>query len=124
MLRTIMRVLAILVLLGGLCSSVVAGFLLLTPSDEETLFEQKTREASEKYQQAQRATNVSERTRLLNESQEAARSARAWGEGARTRRAWYQAGMGAGIGSIFFGIVVFVLSFFARKREVAPAPAG
>ena len=121
MFRITMRVLAVLFLLVGLCSSGVAGYLLFTPSEEETLFEQKSKEASEKYQQAQTATSVSERARLLNESQEAARSARAWGEGARTRRAWYQLGLGSGIFSMFFGIVMFALSFLGRKRNVAPA---
>lgn len=121
MFRVILRVIAVLFLLGGLMTSAIAGYLLFTPSKEDTLYEQRLREMTEKYEQAQAAKSPAEKTRLLKESQEAAGWAKAWGEGARTRRKWHQLGMGVGVVVVFFGLVVFALTFVGRKARTAPA---
>jgi len=119
MFRIILRVLAVLFLLGGLLGSAVAGYLLIAPSEEDTLYEQKHKESVEKYEQAQAASSPAEKARLLKESQEARDSARAWGEGARARRVWPQLGLGAGVAVCFFSLLVFALSFIGRKRTSA-----
>jgi aromatic ring hydroxylase len=119
MLRIALRVLAVLALLAGLLASAVAGYLLLTPSDEETAYEQKYREMNEKYKQAQTARDSAERARLLKESEEAAGSAKVWAEGARTRRTWHIAGVSVGVALVFVSLVVFLLTFIGRRKTVA-----
>ena len=119
MLRIALRVLAVLALLAGLLVSAVAGYMLLTPSDEETTYEQKYREMSEKYQQAQAARDPVERARLLRESEAAAGSARVWAEGARTRRVWNIVGAVVGVVLVFGSLVVFLLTFIGRRKTVA-----
>ena len=121
MLRIALRALAALALLAGLLASAVAGYMLLTPSDEETTYEQKYREMNEKYKQAQAARDLAERARLLKESEEAAGSARVWAEGARARRMWSIAGVGVGVALVFGGLVVFLLTFVGRRKTVAAA---
>ncbi|HSS18895.1 MAG TPA: hypothetical protein VLL54_02365 [Pyrinomonadaceae bacterium] len=116
MIRIILRVLAVLFLLGGLLGSAVAAYLLLSPSEEETLYEQKQKESVAKYEQAQAATNPIEKAQLLKESEEAGDSARVWEEGARARRIWPQLGIGVGVVVCFFSIVIFGLTFIGRKR--------
>jgi|SRR5215813_986196 len=120
MFRVILRVFAILFLLGGLLSSTVAAYLLFTPSDEDTLYEQKIKEMDEKYRQALAARDPAERTRLLKESQDAESSAKAWGEGARVRRGWSQLGMGLSIVVVFVSFPVVILTFvIGRKASTA-----
>jgi hypothetical protein len=116
MFRIILRVLAVLFLLGGLLGSAVAGYLLMTPSDEDTLYEQKYKESVEKYEQAQAATSPAEKARLLKESEAAQSWAKEWGEGARVRRGWHQLGMGAGVGVCLFSFLVLGLTFIGRKK--------
>lgn len=119
MFRIILRVLAILFLLGGLLGSAVAGYLIMTPSEEDTLYEQKHKESVDKYEQSQAATSPAEKARLLKESREAQDSARVWGDGARARRVWHQLGLGVGVVVCFLSVLVFGLSFIGRKRPAA-----
>src|SRR5262245_31212026 len=116
MFRVILRVFAILFLLGGLLSSTVSAYLLFTPSEEDTLYEQKIKEMEEKYRQAQAARDPAERARLLKESKDAEGWAKAWGEGARARRAWSQLGMGFSIVVVFVSFVVVVLTFVIGRK--------
>lgn len=117
MIRIILRVLAILFLIGGFFGSAIAGYLLITPSEEDRLYEQKYKESVEKYEQAQAAKNPVEKERLLTQSREAGSWASEWAEGARTRRRWHQLGMGAGVAVILFSFLVFGLTFVGRKRS-------
>lgn len=116
MFRVILRVFAILSLLAGLLSASVSAYLLFTPSDEDTLYEQKIKEMEEKYKQAQATTDPAERARLLKESREAEGSAKAWGEGARARRGWSQLGMGLSIVVVLVSFVVLVLTFIVGRK--------
>ena len=115
MLRIILRVVAVLFLLGGLASTAIAGYLLFTPSDEELLYEKNYKEMNEKYEKAQRTKDPVEKARLLKESEEAAGWAKAWGEGTRVRRASHQLAAGVSIAMVFVSFVVFVLTFVGRK---------
>jgi hypothetical protein len=121
MLRIILRVFAVLFLLGGLISSAAAGYLLFTPSEEDVLYEQKNREMTEKYEQAQAAKDPLEKARLMKESEDAKGWAKVWGEGARTRRGWHQLGMGVSVVVVFFGFVVLILTFVGRKAVPSSA---
>ncbi len=118
MLRTMLRIFAVLLLLGGLAAAAVAGYMLFAPSDEEVLYEQKHKEMTEKYQQARVARDPSERVRLVKESEAAANSARAWEEGARARRRGVQLGLGAGCVVVLFSFVVLFLTFVGRKAAL------
>lgn len=117
MFRVVLRILAVLFLLGGLLCSTVSAYLLFTPSDEDTLYEQKIKEMDEKYRQAQTAKDAAERTRLLKESKDAESSAKAWGEGARARRVWSQLGMGISITVVLISLVVIVLTFIIGRKS-------
>lgn len=119
MLRNILRVLAVLFLLGGLLGSGIAGYLLMAPGDEDTLYQQRQKESVEKYEESQAATSPGEKARLLKESQEAEKSARVWGEGARVRRGWHQVGMGVAVAVCLFSCLVLGLTFIVRKRSFA-----
>ena len=121
MFRILLRVIAILFLLGGLISAAVAGYLLFTPSDEQVLYEQKYQEMTEKYERAKAAREPAEKERLLKEAKEAAGWAKAWGEGARTRQTWHQLGAGVSCVVAFFSFVVLILTFVGRKA--APSHA-
>jgi hypothetical protein len=121
MFRKVLRVLACLLLIGGLISSAIAGYLLVTPSDEEKLYEQKYKEAEEKFEKARATTDPAEKQRLTEEAKDAADWAQAWGEGARLRKGSNQLGMYAGVGVLFFGLVLLVLTFVGRKPTPAPA---
>jgi hypothetical protein len=116
MFRLVLRVFAILFLLGGLLSSTVSAYLFFTPSDEDTLYEQKIKEMNEKYKQAQAARDPAERTRLLNESKEAESSAKVWGEGARARHVWSELGMGFSIVVVLVSFLVVVLTFIIGRK--------
>ena len=117
MLRIILRVFTVLFLLGGLVFTGCAAYLLFTPSDEETLYEQKYKEMTEKYEKARVAKDPVEKARLLKESEDAAGWAKSWGEGARVRKRSYQLASGVGIGISFFGIVGLGLTFVGRKAR-------
>jgi len=121
MFRIILRVFAVLFLLGGLISTAIAGYLLFTPSDEGVLYEQKSKEMTEKYEQAQAAKDLAEKARLLKESKEAAGWAKEWGEGARQGQWWHQLGVGVSVVVVFFSFVVLILTFVGRKA--APSSA-
>jgi len=118
-LRTILRILAVLLLLGGLLAAAGAVYMLSAPSDEEVLYEQKYKEMTEKYERARVAVDPSEKSRLLKEAEEAAGSARAWGEGARTRRGAIQLGLGVSCAAVLFSFVVLLLTFVVRKAAHA-----
>jgi hypothetical protein len=115
-----LRILAVLLSLGGLVAIAIAGYLLSTPSDEEMIYEQKYKETTEKYERAQAAKDPLAKARLLKESEEAASSAKAWGEGARVRRRDTQLGLGVSCAVVLFSSVVLFLTFVGRKA--APAP--
>ena len=119
MFRNILRVLAVLFLVGGLLGSAIAGYLLLAPGDEDTLYQQNHKESVEKYEKAVAAKSPAEKARLLKESQEAEQSARVWREGASARRGWHQLGMGAGVAVFFFSCLLLGLTFIVRKRTFA-----
>lgn len=120
MFRILLRVIAILFLLGGLISAAIAGFLLFTPSDEQVLYEQKYQETTEKYARARTARDPAEKERLLKEAEEASGSAKAWGEGARTRKTWHQLGVGVSCIVAFFSFLVLILTFVGRKTVPSP----
>lgn len=113
--RILLRVVAILFLLGGLVSVAIAGFLLFSTSDEEAMYEQKHKEMTQKYERASATRDPAERARLLKEAQEADGWARAWGEGARTRQMWHRLGAGVSCVVVFFSLVVLILTFVGRK---------
>ena len=115
MFRILLRVVAILFLLGGLISAAVAGYLLFTPSDEQVMYEQKFKEMTQKYERARATRDPLERARLLKEAEEAVGWAKAWGEGARTRKTWHQLGAGISCAVVFCSFVVILLTFVGRK---------
>jgi cytochrome c-type biogenesis protein CcmH/NrfG len=119
MLRIILRVFTVLFLMSGLVCTAVAAYLLFTPSDEETLYEQKYKEMTEKYEKARVAKDPVEKARLRKESEDAAGSAKSWGEGARVRRLSYQLALGVSLPISFFGFVGLVLTFVGRKPSTA-----
>src|ERR1044071_8241005 len=85
MLRKSVRVLAILFLTGSLVTGCIATTTWLTPSDEQRLYEEKTREAMEKLRQAEAARGTLAEARLAKEARDAADSANLWGRGYRAR---------------------------------------
>jgi hypothetical protein len=121
MFRILLRVIAILFLLGGLVSVAIAGYLLITPSDEQRLYDEKHREMTEKYEKSRATSDPVEKQRLLKESKEAEGWAEAWGEGARTRQRWHILGAFVSGVVVFLSIVIVSLTFIRRKRIATTA---
>ena len=118
MLRTIVRVLSILFLIGSIVIGAVATYVYLTPSDEEQLYQQKHQEAMEKLQKAQAARGTPAEPRLAKEAKEAADWAEAWGRGYRERLSWNRLGVIASAGAAFLSFVIFLLTFIKPKKRV------
>ena len=117
MLRTIVRVLAVLFLIGSIGIGALATYVYLTPSDEEQLYQQKHQEAIEKLQRAEAARGTPAEARLAKESKEAADSAEAWGRGYRERLWWNRMGVLASAGAAFLSFMIFLVTFIKRKKN-------
>jgi hypothetical protein len=122
MFRKVIRVLAILFLLGSLAIGAFATYVWLTPSDEQKLYDAKYQEAQAKLKQWEAAKGTPAETRLAREFKEAADSAEVWGRGHRERAATNRLGVIA-CGVVFFGsFIVFLLTFIGRKKSADPSP--
>jgi hypothetical protein len=117
MLRTIVRVLAVLFLIGSIVIGGLATYVYLTPSDEEQLYQQKHQEAIEKLQRAEAARGTPAEARLAKESKEAVDSADPWGRGYRERLWWNRMGVLASAGAAFLSFMIFLLTFIKRKKN-------
>jgi len=121
MLRKIVRVLAIVVLIGSVVAGSLATYVYLTPSDEQKLYDQKHQEAIEKLQKAEAARGTVAEARLAKEAKEAAAWADAWGQGYRDRMQSNRLGVLASGAVAFLSFVVLMFTFTRRKAE-PPTP--
>ncbi|HEV8482312.1 MAG TPA: hypothetical protein VGV87_02030 [Blastocatellia bacterium] len=123
MLRKIVRVLAIMMLVGSVVIGSFAVSVYLTPSDEEKLYDQKHQEAVEKLQKAEAAKGTAAEALLSKEAREAAASADAWGQGYRERTRSNRLGVLASAGVAFLSFIVLLLTFVNRKNNVGVSEA-
>ena len=124
MLRTIVRVFAILFLIGSIVIGAFATYVYLTPSDEEKLYVQKHQETIEKLQKAEAARGTPAEARLAKEAKEAADWADAWGRGYRERLWWNRLGVLASAGAAFLSLMILLLTFIKRKNNVPNTNTG
>lgn len=119
MLRKVVRVFAILFLIGSLLIGGIATYVWLTPSDEQKLYEQKHREAMEKLRQAEAARGTPAEARLAKEAKEASDSANVWGQGYRERLWWNRLGVITSGGVAVLSFIILLLTFIKRKNNAA-----
>ena len=124
MFRKTIRVLAVLGLLGSVVIGAFATYVWLTPSDEQILYDQKYREAQEKFKQLQAAKGTAAEARLAKEFKDAADSAEVWGRGYRERSSTNRLGVVACAVGAFVSFVIFLLTFAGRKKNVAVPPTA
>ena len=115
MLRKIVRVVAILFLIGSVVTLSFATYVYLTPSDEEKLYDQKHQEAIEKLQKAEAARGTAAEARLAKEAKEAADSADTWGRGYRERTRSNRLGVLVSGSVALLSVIVLVFTFVKRK---------
>ena len=118
MLRKLVRVLAIVMLVGSVVLGSFAVSVYLTPSDEEKLYDQKHQEAIEKLQKAEAAKGTSAEALLSKEAREAAASADVWAQGYRERTRSNRLGVLASASVAFLSFIVLLLTFINRKKNV------
>lgn len=117
MLRKVVRVFALISLIGSVVIGGFATYVWLTPSDEEKLYDQAHLEAMQKLQRAEAARGTPAEARLAKEAREAADSASVWGRGYRERLAWNRLGVLASGGVALLSFVIFLLTFIKRKNN-------
>jgi hypothetical protein len=118
MLRKIVRVLAILVLIGSVVIGGFATHVYLTPSDEQILYERRHQEAMEKLQKAEAARGTPGEARLAKEAKEAIDSAEVVGRGYRERNQWNRLGVLVSGGIALLSFIVLLLTFVNRRKNV------
>ena len=117
MLRKIIRVLAVVVLVGSVVLGAFATYVYLTPSDEQKLYDQKHEEAISKLRKAEAAKGTAEEARLAKEAREASGWAEAWGEGYRQRTHTNLLGLLASGGVAFVSFIILLLTFVKGKNN-------
>ena len=124
MLRKVVRVLAILSLIGSAVAAGIATTLWLSPSDEQRLYEEKSRESLEKLRQAEAAKGTPAEARLAKDAKDAADSAAVWGRGYRERLRANRLGMLASGGVALLSLIILLLTFIKRKNDLATSAPG
>jgi hypothetical protein len=115
--RRIVRVIAILFLIGSSVAGIFATYVYLSPSDEQRLYEQKHQEAIQKIQKAEAAKGTSAEPRLAAEAKEAVQSAEAWGQGYRDRVSANRLGVILSGVVAFLSLIVLLLTFNRGKTS-------
>ena len=118
MLRKIVRVVAILFLIGSFVIGGFATHVYLTPSDEQILYERRHQEAMEKLQKAEAARGTPGEARLAKEAREAIDSAEVVGRGYRERNQWNRLGVLVCGGIALLSFIVLLLTFVNRRKNV------
>jgi hypothetical protein len=119
MLRTIIRVFAILGLFGSVVIGGIATYIYLTPSDEQKLYEQKVQEVEEKFRKWEAAKGTPAEARLGKEFKDASDSAATWGRGYREGLRWNRLGVLASSCAAFLCFTILMLTFIKRKNKIA-----
>ncbi len=118
MLRKIVRVLAILFLLGSVALGLRATYLWLTPSDEQEIYDKKFQEAMGKVQRAEAARGTAAEARLMQEAKEAIASADIWRRAAGDRLWWNRVGSLVNGSLACFSFLILLLTFIKPKPAV------